>query len=101
MAAPRRGAKNNFKFGLQLTNRGPTELKYDVSGERVSTGLPRLDAMLRGGYHRGSNVLISGAPGTAKTTLSGLFAAAACERGERTLYVSFAEGAAQMPVGDA
>ena len=33
--------------------------------------------MLRGGYHRGSNVLISGAPGTAKSTLSGLFAAAA------------------------
>ena len=51
--------------------------------------------MLRGGYHRGSNVLISGAPGTAKSTLSGLFAAAACERGERTLYVSFDEGAAR------
>ena len=82
--------------GLQLTNRGPTELQYDVSDERVSTGLPRLDNMLRGGYHRGSNVLISGAPGTAKSTLSGLFAAAACERGERTLYVSFDEGAAQI-----
>ena len=52
--------------------------------------------MLRGGYHRGSNVLISGAPGTAKSTLSGLFAAAACERGERTLYVSFDEGADQI-----
>ncbi len=52
--------------------------------------------MLRGGYHRGSNVLISGAPGTAKSTLAGLFAAAACERGERTLYVSFDEGAAQI-----
>ena len=52
--------------------------------------------MLRGGYHRGSNVLISGAPGTAKSTLCGLFAVAACQRGERTLYVSFDEGAAQM-----
>ena len=52
--------------------------------------------MLNGGYHRGSNVLISGAPGTAKSTLSGLFAAAACKRGERTLYVSFDEGAAQI-----
>jgi circadian clock protein KaiC len=52
--------------------------------------------MLRGGFHRGSNVLISGAPGTAKSTLSGLFAAAACERGERTLYVSFDEGADQI-----
>ena len=82
--------------GMQLTHRGPSELKYKVSDERVSSGLPRLDHMLRGGYHRGSNVLISGAPGTAKSTLSGLFASAACERGERTLYVSFDEGADQI-----
>ena len=81
---------------MQLTNRGPTELKYEVTDERISSGLPRLDHMLRGGYHRGSNVLISGAPGTAKSTLAGLFAAAACKRGERTLYVSFDEGAAQI-----
>jgi circadian clock protein KaiC len=82
--------------GLRLTNRGPAELRYEVSDERVSSGLPRLDAMLRGGYHRGSNVLLSGAPGSAKSTLAGLFAAAACRRGERTLYVSFDEGAAQI-----
>lgn len=82
--------------GMQLTNRGPTELQYAVSDERIPSGLPRLDKMLRGGYHRGTNVLISGAPGTAKSTLSGLFIAAACERGERSLYVSFDEGAAQI-----
>ncbi len=81
---------------LQLTNRGPTELKYTVTNERLSSGMPRLDHMLDGGFHRGSNVLISGSPGTAKSTLSGLFAAAACERGERTLYVSFDEGADQI-----
>ncbi|MDB4933546.1 MAG: circadian clock protein KaiC [Labilithrix sp.] len=82
--------------GLRLTNRGPTELTYDVTDERISSGLPRLDHMLHGGYHRGSNVLISGAPGTAKSTLAGLFADAACTRGERTLYVSFDEGPAQI-----
>lgn len=82
--------------GLQLTNRGPAELKYEVTDERISSGLSRLDNMLCGGYHRGSNVLISGAPGTAKSTLAGSFAAAACERGERTLYVSFDEGSAQI-----
>ncbi|MEO8259264.1 MAG: circadian clock protein KaiC [Acidobacteriota bacterium] len=82
--------------GLQLTHRGPTELTYAVSDERISSGLSRLDHMLQGGYHRGSNILISGAPGTAKSTLAGLFAAAACVRGERTLYVSFDEGAAQI-----
>ncbi len=82
--------------GMQLTNRDPTELAYKVTDERISSGLPRLDHMLNGGYHRGSNILISGAPGTAKSTMSGLFAAAACKRGERTLYVSFDEGAAQI-----
>jgi circadian clock protein KaiC len=82
--------------GLQLTNRGPSEFRYQVTSERISSGVPRLDHMLCGGFHRGSNVLISGAPGTAKSTLCGLFAAAACERGERTLYVSFDEGADQI-----
>ena len=82
--------------GMQLSNRGPTEFEYEVTNERISSGLPRLDIMLHGGYYRGSNVLISGAPGTAKSTLAGLFVAAACERGERTLYVSFDEGGAQI-----
>ena len=40
--------------GLQLTNRGPSELNYEVSDERIPTGLARLDHMLRGGYHRGA-----------------------------------------------
>jgi circadian clock protein KaiC len=82
--------------GIQVTGPGPIERKYKVTSERITSGLPRLDNMLRGGYYRGSSVLISGAPGTAKSTLSGLFAAAACKRGERTLYVSFDEGAAQI-----
>lgn len=82
--------------GMQLTTRGPIEFQYAVTDERISSGLARLDNMLHGGFHRGSNVLISGAPGTAKSTLAGLFAVAACARGERTLYVSFDEGAAQL-----
>jgi circadian clock protein KaiC len=49
----------------------------------------RLDTMLGGGYYRASSVLITGFPGTAKTTLSGAFAEAACERGEPTMFVSF------------
>jgi len=60
-----------------------------VSNERVSSGVARLDTMLGGGYYRGSSVLVTGFPGTAKTTLSGTFAEAACKRGERTLFVSF------------
>jgi circadian clock protein KaiC len=59
------------------------------TNERVTTGIERLDTMLDGGYYRGASVLITGFPGTAKTTLSGAFAEAACVRGERTLFVSF------------
>lgn len=60
-----------------------------ATNERVSSGIPRLDTMLGGGYYRGAGVLVTGSPGTAKTTLSGAFAEAACLRGERTLFVSF------------
>lgn len=61
----------------------------NVTNERVSSGVNRLDTMLGGGYYRGASVLITGFPGTAKTTLSGAFAEAACRRGERTMFVSF------------
>ena len=61
----------------------------DVSSERVTSGVDRMDTMLGGGYYRGASVLITGVPGTAKTTLSGCFAQSACERGEKTLFVGF------------
>ena len=62
---------------------------FKVTNERVTSGVKRLDTMLGGGYYRGANVLITGFPGTAKTTLSGAFAEAACRRGERTMFVGF------------
>jgi len=66
-----------------------SESRITVSNERISSGVLRLDTMLGGGYFRNSSVLISGFPGTAKTTLSGAFLEAACLRGERSLMVSF------------
>src|SRR5580658_1073844 len=60
-----------------------------VTNERVTSGIKRLDTMLGGGYYRAACVLITGFPGTAKTTLSGAFAEGACRRGERTMFVSF------------
>jgi circadian clock protein KaiC len=67
-----------------------------VTSERVSSGVQRLDTMLCGGYFRGASVLITGFPGTAKTTLSGAFAEAACGRGERTLFISFDSESAEV-----
>lgn len=67
-----------------------------VTTERVSSGVARLDTMLGGGYYRSAAILITGFPGTAKTTLSGAFAEAACRRGERTLFVSFDSDGAEI-----
>jgi circadian clock protein KaiC len=71
-------------------------LDTQVSQERVSSGVKRLDTMLGGGYYRGASVLITGFPGTAKTTLSGAFAESACKRGERTMFVSFDSDGAEV-----
>ncbi len=72
-------------------------LDYPVSTERISSGIPRLDAMLSGsGYFRGTTILISGTAGTGKSSLSAYFARAACQRGERCLYLAFEEAGTQI-----
>jgi len=76
--------------GVAVAN-GTSRIKRTVklTNERVSTGLDHLDTMLGGGYFRGASVLITGYSGTAKTTLSGLFAEAACRNHEKVLFVCF------------
>ena len=79
---------------LPVTSMG---LQHEVSTERVSSGVPRLDMMLGGeGYFRGSTVLTSGTAGSGKTSLAAHFAVAACQRGERCLYFSFEESPGQL-----
>jgi len=71
-------------------------LGHQVHDEQTSTGIPDLDAMLKGGgFHRGSSVLLSGVAGSGKSSIAAGFAAATCARGERALYFSFEESAAQ------
>jgi circadian clock protein KaiC len=94
-------AENEFPLvigpqGMDVTSFGPEETEVEAPTQRVSSGIERLDTMLSGGYYRGSSVLITGAPGTAKSTLSAAFAQAACLRGEKTLYVSFDENASEI-----
>lgn len=62
-----------------------------ATNERLSLGIERLDALLGGGIYQGSSLLISGRPGTAKSTLAGGFAAQAARDGKKTLYISFDE----------
>ena len=79
---------------LPITSLG---LQHEVSGERISTGVARLDEMLGGqGVYRGTSILISGTAGTGKTSLAAYFVDAACRRGERCLYFSFEESPTQL-----
>ena len=71
-------------------------LTYDASRDRVTTGVDRLDHMLAGGPFAGSTILISGMPGTGKTTLGATMLDAACARGERSLMISFEEAPNQV-----
>ncbi|NUZ05860.1 circadian clock protein KaiC [Piscinibacter koreensis] len=72
-------------------------LEHAASDERVLTGVPGLDAMLGGrGVFRGSSVLVSGSPGTGKSSVAASFAAAACMRGERALIFVYEESASQL-----
>jgi circadian clock protein KaiC len=83
--------------GLSVFPVTSVALNHGVSNERVSTGVPALDAMLGGkGYFKGSSLLISGTAGTGKTSLMAQFVDAACGRGERCVVFSFEESADQL-----
>ncbi len=72
-------------------------LNYQISTKRISSGIPRLDAMLEGkGFYQGSTILISGTAGTGKTSISASFANATCQRNERCLYFAFEESPNQI-----
>jgi circadian clock protein KaiC len=79
---------------LPVTSLG---LQHEVSEERISSGIPRLDTMLGGeGFYRGTTILVSGTAGTGKTSMAAHFVDAACRRGERCLYFSFEESPGQL-----
>ena len=73
-------------------------LDHSASNERVSLGVPRLDAMLggSGGVFRGTSVLITGTAGAGKTSVAAHAAEASVKRGERCLYFAFEESPSQI-----
>jgi DNA repair protein RadA/Sms len=64
--------------------------------DRLSTGIGELDSVLGGGIVPGSLVLIGGAPGIGKSTLTTMALANLVAEGRATLYVSAEESAAQI-----
>jgi circadian clock protein KaiC len=73
------------------------KLDHKASKERISTGVPKLDEMFGGkGIFRGSSTLITGTPGTGKSTLAAAFLEGACSRGERCVLFSYEESPDQV-----
>jgi circadian clock protein KaiC len=77
--------------GIEIVILKGSRLSYPTFHERISTGVARLDGLLNGGYLKGSSTLISGSPGTSKTSLAASFALSVCRAGGRVLFVSFDE----------
>ena len=87
------------KDGLSVIPITSAGLDQPGTPQKVSTGIPSLDKMFRGGkpgYTRGSTVLASGTAGTGKTSLAAAFAVASCKRGERCLFLSYEESEGQL-----
>jgi circadian clock protein KaiC len=82
--------------GLSVLPVSGMKLNHAVSDERVSSGIPDLDAMLEGkGYYRGSSILVSGTSGSGKSSTAAHFAEQTCRDGKRCLYVAFEESQQQ------
>lgn len=58
---------------------------------QMSSGLPELDALLGGGIEQGSSTLISGPPGTGKSSLATQFVVAVTKRGQPAAMFLFEE----------
>jgi len=96
-----RSGRNEYPYvitetGFRIAPISTVGLRHKPLGERITTGNERLDDILGGGYRRGACVLLAGEPGTGKTLLASTFAASACNREERVLYISFEESEAAL-----
>ncbi len=64
--------------------------------ERIKTGIPGLDKLIEGGYPKNSVVMVSGGPGTGKTTFALQYIYNGAKTGEHGVYVSFEQEAEQL-----
>ena len=68
----------------------------DALDSLVPSGIAGLDDILRGGFPQHCLFLVTGTPGTGKTTLAMQFLLEGVNRGERCLYVSLSETRAEI-----
>ncbi|MBW1648901.1 MAG: circadian clock protein KaiC [Deltaproteobacteria bacterium] len=82
--------------GMHIAPISTVGLRHKPLGEKISTGVSRLDEILDGGYRRASCILVAGLPGVGKTILASLFVDCMCRQGETVLYIGFEESEAAM-----
>ena len=73
--------------GLSVLPLSSLKLDHKAPTQRLSTGIPRLDAMLGGkGFFRATSILVSGGAGTGKSSLAAHFVRQPVNGGTRSLY---------------
>jgi circadian clock protein KaiC len=89
----REGVKIYPRFEASFTT---PSTKVPDPADRISWGISDLDVMSGGGLVRLSSTLIFGSPGSGKTVVGMNFLAEGARRGEKCLYLGFAETGAEL-----
>ncbi len=96
------GAKN-VVLEKALLNLDSTRFKAKLDTQnidrlikRVTTGIPGMDDFLEGGFPKGFSVVVTGPPGTGKTTFSMQYLMEGVKNGDRCIFFSFEERAQQL-----
>jgi KaiC/GvpD/RAD55 family RecA-like ATPase len=76
---------------IESVNKEEERREKPLETSWVKTGVPGFDELITNGIPRGNSVLISGGPGTGKTTFCLQVLKAAAEKGEKCLYLTFEE----------
>ena len=85
------------RTGISVLPLSSLKLDHQACSQRISSGIPRLDAMMGGrGFYRGTSILISGGAGTGKSSMAAHFVQAACQRGERALYMASEQSTSEV-----
>jgi circadian clock protein KaiC len=69
---------------------------YALARERISSGIPVLDAMLADGYWPGAATLVAGPSGSGKTLMGLHFVVSGARRGEPGIVATFQENPTQL-----
>ncbi len=77
--------------GISLFPITDSQLNNKDSKKRCSTGNPKLDSMLGGGYLEASSIMISGISGTAKSLMVSQISCAAVSNKKKVIYFTYEE----------